>query len=382
MRQGWTIVAMVLWACGGRTLDGSSPERVDESPSATAGGNSAGRAAMGGGTSKPPTGRGGAASGGVGGTGSIAGRGGLGGSAGRGSGGGSAGEDVGPMSDGYYDPAEVYLLGTLSEGACYRDALAHPRTPNVAAVGFDCEIYATGIDPATKRFVFRHDEGDQQTLLSFRPDGNGRGVYPETPHANDERMLTKQVCANPRAYFLSPDGAPIIYQCYGSAPCDDVACLYYDQLGNEVTIAAGYYLVHRGMGGSALLRTSDAAQAWAIQDTLGSIRAVSLDFTPAEVRAHDGGFWVLRAMDRLSINFDGSVSIDGTYPAPPPWSRYAGECRFEGSGALVCFGDSTDVVFEDHIIRAELGAPEAEVIYNENSEPLVKRHISDLVTGP
>jgi hypothetical protein len=43
---------------------------------------------------------------------------------------------------------------------------------------------------------------------------------------------------------------------------------------------------------------------------------------------------------------------------------------------------STDVTFEDQILRAELDADEAEVVYTEATDPLVKVHGSSLVTGP
>jgi hypothetical protein len=35
------------------------------------------------------------------------------------------------MKTGTFDPQQVYLLGTLSEGACYLDALTHWATPGL-----------------------------------------------------------------------------------------------------------------------------------------------------------------------------------------------------------------------------------------------------------
>src|SRR6187399_2052233 len=37
------------------------------------------------------------------------------------------------------DANEVYMVGTLQEGLCGREAVAHWSQPNVALVGFDCD---------------------------------------------------------------------------------------------------------------------------------------------------------------------------------------------------------------------------------------------------
>lgn len=41
-----------------------------------------------------------------------------------------------------FDPEQVYLVGTLSEGACYRDAIAPILDPDRASIGFDCDWFS------------------------------------------------------------------------------------------------------------------------------------------------------------------------------------------------------------------------------------------------
>jgi hypothetical protein len=375
-KLGCVIGLVVLWsACGGRTLDawrGPGDDASDGDSTARGGkssmwGSTAGSSARGGSTSKPSEPSGDAAAGGLPAEGGSAGEGGA--------------PDFGPISDGIFDPGQVYLHGTLSEGACYMDALAHWATPNQAMTGFDCDVYWTGINPVDGRFVFEQGSYDDTTLYAFTPDGNGYDEYPQAPYANDIPFDT--VCVNPRGYFLDPDGGPPAYSCYGSPPCVDTECLYYDEFGNDFEVPEGYYLVHRGFDGSQLLRVADDFdETWAVMAPGGVITELIDQPISSTIRAHASGFWILIGHERWNVAFDGTFTMDGRYPDPPPSSQYEGQCAFESSGALLCFGRSTDVVFEDHILRAELDADVAELVYTEASDPRVKIHISYLVTGP
>jgi hypothetical protein len=297
------------------------------------------------------------------------------------------------MKTGTFDPQQVYLLGTLSEGACYLDALTHWATPDFALTGFDCDTSRFGgmfIRPSDGRYVFSVSASSSNDYLAFVPDGSGTEAYPKDPYTND--ILLPSVCANPRSYFLDPSGGESVYLCYGSAPCAETAtakCAYYYESEEEYAVPAGNYLVRLGFDGYALLgsRTeTTSTESWTVLTPDGELVPASQTFQAAAMRAHPEGFWLLRSsppgLQRWNLGFDGSVVLDGAYPDPPLTSAYAGGCAFEGGGAVVCMGRSTDVTFEDHILRAELDADEAEVVYTEASDPLVKVHGSSLVTGP
>jgi hypothetical protein len=54
------------------------------------------------------------------------------------------------------NPGDVYLDGTLTEGACYRDALTHWSDPNSACTGFGCYFDGRGavIRPSDGRMLY------------------------------------------------------------------------------------------------------------------------------------------------------------------------------------------------------------------------------------
>jgi hypothetical protein len=88
-----------------------------------------------------------------------------------------------------FDPSEVYLSGTLAEGTCELDAVAHWSCPNVAAVGFDCNFDGNAVTmsayvrPTDGRIVYANMFED--VIREFHCDGcphhNGLRPYPARP---------------------------------------------------------------------------------------------------------------------------------------------------------------------------------------------------------
>jgi hypothetical protein len=314
---------------------------------------------------------------------------------------------------GKYDPGEVYLWGTLSEGAGYRDALAPVLAPNNAATGFAANSSGRGsaltlvrayIDPGRRRFVFGYSNpvesaGDQ--VLAFHPDGNGCDAYPSAPHSNDEVVAA---CAdgNDRltGFFIAPDTGDIVVRC-GVCPsekCDlhstSNAAGSDSGIDREVTLPADHSLFYLGYRGSALLVHGSKL---VLKTPMEDLIPLEIDTeTALALRAHPNGFWTLRSAksgtspERLSIALDGNVTSDGQFPEPPVstiyrWPETEGDwhrCVFDAKGRVFCFAQSKLDDLTDQVIRAELGADRAEVVYAENASPLVKVHISYLVTGP
>jgi hypothetical protein len=73
--------------------------------------------------------------------------------------------------------------------------------------------------------------------------------------------------------------------------------------------------------------------------------------------------------------------VSTTYAWPEADGDWHG-CVFDAKGRVYCFAESNLDPLTRQIVRAELGAQRAEVIYSEDSSPLVRVHISCLVTGP
>lgn len=316
---------------------------------------------------------------------------------------GRANGDLTYVPTGLFDPAQVYISGTLEQGACYRDALSTWANPNQAETGFSCSgpggratPNGGSIRPSDGRFVFMHELQGLKTLRVFVPDGNGVGDYPARPHDNDPVVHT--LC-EPADYFMDPAGGDLVYACSLGAHCLRSQCSYYRESGASYPVPEGYSLLHLGLDGTALLLQRDVG--WVVRDAQGALspETTALSRLPEHmsgVRAHDGGFWLLRTAEagdrpeRLNIGLDGALSVDGQYPAPEPPSAFAwpitngdwSACAIERAGTLLCFATNTRISLDDRILRMELGANKAEVVYSEATFPLVKLHISALVTGP
>jgi hypothetical protein len=302
-------------------------------------------------------------------------------------GGGSGGGGASSVGGLRFDTGQVYLFGTLSEGAGYRDAIAHWSAPNVAQTGFSSYVDESfNIRPSDKRLVYMDTENATQ-ILAFVEDGDGRGEYPKAPRTND--IPIKTVCKNPTEFYADPSGGELVYLCYGDAPCKTSTCRYYRESGEEYLVPTGHHLLHLGYDKSALLATDN--DEWVVRNGKGDLKPVKQAIKSWRIRAHSSGFWAVgpsadsKQPVRWNVALDGTPSLDGTFPLPPPSSRYRFfpmGCALEATGATVCEGDSTDVALEDHLIRAELNKPLADVVYTEAKNPLVKIHISHLVTGP
>jgi hypothetical protein len=314
---------------------------------------------------------------------------------------GAAGDEGNQQHRGVYDPEAVHLWGTLDEGLCYRGAIAPVLDPNQAVTGFACAsdnampIYGSFIHPTKRRLLFILNHSSSSEVLLFVADGDGTGTYPTSPHANDEAIPT--VC-NGSEYgdgiagvFVTPDTGEVVYAC-SDFGCGSGDCRYFRASGDELPLPADHVLLDLGYGGSALLASNGNL---VLQSPSGEFFPLDADMKAA-FRAFPSGFWVARAAatgtspERYSALFDGTFSSDGQFPEPPVSTAYGwresggdfSQCRFDGAGALFCFAESSLDSQVDQIVRADLGAQRAAVVYTEAAAPLVRIHIAYLVTGP
>jgi hypothetical protein len=292
------------------------------------------------------------------------------------------GDDGGALD--VFDPDEVYIAGTLSEGACFLDAMAHWSTPNDAATGFDCYFGDADaiIRPSDGRMIYTNIF--ENLLREFHCDecpfsGVSPFVsqYPESPLSNDT-ILPTPACDPERLgssllEFRVAPTSEYLYRCGAG---------WLNLAGEVVYDLSSGPLVHLGYDGLGLTQE-------AILDLDAGTAAPFVGFTSMELiqtaRADpSGGFWFVVGPPALPVlwhvRVGGHVTELGTYPPLPEGQFGAYDYALLPGGELfqqaINFTDPFDVIY-----RRELGVP-AELVYTEADDPLVRLHSSSLVTGP
>jgi len=284
---------------------------------------------------------------------------------------------------GSFYPTEVYLFGTLSEGACYMDAIAHWSAPDEPLVGFDC--YADGqtavIRPSDGRLLYTNTF--EYLIREFHCDG-----CPDW-HAGDG--YPGQVLDNDTALPSAPCGGGNYVQQFLVAPNGDVLhrCAleetWHDRNGN-LAYDGSEHLLHLGADHGALTATSVVNLASKTSLPLQGLVDAGPGFLAVRALS-PSGFWVVLSGESADeaelwhIASSGAATLVGLYPPLPPFHQAsASSSRLDGQGRLFQFG-TDDVASRDLILRRTIGG-QSEVVYSEASDPAVKIHISALFTGP
>jgi hypothetical protein len=315
---------------------------------------------------------------------------GAGGRAGRDAGvvgtGGGAGDCAGALTGDVLDPDDIYLAGTLQEGACYRDALANWACPNSAVTGFDCYFdgNAAGgtrpsaqIRPTDGRLIYTNTF--EELIREFHCDlcpylqGN---AYPEHPLANDTVVPTDCELSQGRVAFLvSPTGV-IVYYCPGAREWRDLSHKFiHSDDGSDPLLHLGYQNM--------------ALKQKAVVD-LGLRSATPIKGLPNgpwdAIRAEPSGSFIVAIRSTETpeslwgIDKSGEATLRGQYPPLPASTSLPSQGQLEPGGALVQFAEGPGV-FEDVIVRRTIDG-RSDVVYSDARGPLVKIHISGLITGP
>ena len=290
-------------------------------------------------------------------------------------------EDAGPPDPdrSFFDPEQVYLFGTLSEGACYRDAVAPVEAPSDAVVGFACDANeSTGwIRPTDGRLLYT-DGQLQDTVVVFTCDGctkvTAGDPYPTDPLANDDRIeLPCPGAALRIGYQLAPNGR--VYHL-----CNDG---WYDQDGDRIPTREAYLIVHLGPDDTALLSNN------VLDLTSGEMAPLSglADLDPLAARALEDGYWIAiqssatEPTELWHVALDGTATQLGTYPPLPANQSGPYGAKLDGQGRLFQMARDTTESSRDTIVRRSIDG-QSQVVYDEADDPLVKIHISSLFTGP
>lgn len=278
-----------------------------------------------------------------------------------------------------FNPDCVYLLGTLSEGAAYLDAIIHPSKPNEIHAGFGLDTSGGAIRPTDGRLFF--DDSDEIYVFSddayvYAKDNFGNPNYPASSLANDTLVSTPACTSGWPAWIngFFPDDGAAFYSCGGSP-------VYLE--GSSAALPMAGYVLAPAPGRAALI-TKGYGQL-SVQLSSGQELAVAPlpMFQGAIARFVDGHFVVAlikgpSSAEMRTIALDGTTTYVGEYGiGAGPSPKWAG-AKLEGDGSVVAFTLDT-ATGVDRIERYRVGTPRT-VVYDETGKK-VKIHISQLVTG-
>lgn len=282
---------------------------------------------------------------------------------------------------GLFDPSEVYIWGTLSEGACYRDMISHWSTPNVGSTGFPC--YADAPSASIRSdgvIVYADSSGERvheyQCDYCYWTSARDVSDYPNDPLANDPTLSIPN-CANPRMVQLGITG-DTMQLCFNT---------WYSPSGVALPDLGPLDPINLGHGGMLLTRdgvvdVSDGSLtpfSGLPYGTVHTARVIDADtwrvvFEPTGLGAGD-------LPERWTITTAGVATYEGQFPARPSGLRvYMSSAKLDGDGDLFERGYHQDGSADDVVVRSNFGGS-ATIVYDEGTDPLIKMHISDLITG-
>lgn len=399
------LITIVLFAALGACGSEDRPAALSTSYFGTGGTAQTGGASGDGGSVQPGGAGGQAGSGGTGGqTGATGGQGG-------GTGGQSAGTGGGPAPDCSFNPSDVYLHGTLGEGASYLDAIASPLTPREFCVGFpSVSPYAT---PAIRRSdnALVYVDSDTRLVRQFVPEtlvwdyDSKAWTYPDDPAANDPIVATPNCVGSvPVDLHTIPEDGTVVYRC-GSGE--------YVSGDGDPFGTPGMDLLAIGEGGLLLASGTDAHDSELVLIDKQGVETV-VEGGPEHVvrlaRWSEGGFWLVALgstleapSERWRLTSEGAITFEGTYcddlmlPGEHGDAPEVGDdARLDAQGNLWQEASYLDEDgLQDVVVKRVLAPGTCEVVYDEKTLPgntwedweatpptlAVHDHISYLATG-
>lgn len=285
--------------------------------------------------------------------------------------------DGGALRGDVFDPNEVYVVGTLQEGACGRDVVAHWSSMDDAVAGFSCNFAGNrgAIRPGDGRLVYADAPGIE--LREFHCDAcpvDSALNYP-SPVLDNDPVLPAPACKKDGSsslfFRLGPDGE-YAYQCNFN-PND-----WYDGSGALVFSDEDESLIRLGHDRLALTGSSVVELDTGTRTPISGLPAgiISARADPSD------GFRVVvntTPLELWHVAPDGNADLVGTFP-PLPDGHQALATALDGCDALyrVTFIASTGL---DAVVRQPLDGV-AEIVFTESDDSLVRIHDAGLFTGP
>lgn len=281
---------------------------------------------------------------------------------------------TGDVPNGVLNPDEGYLFGTVVEGLCGADAIAHWSDPDVAAAGFDCyanESTARIRNDGTLLYTNTFEDKLREFHCDSCPAWAPGMPYPSNVLANDTILATPPCEATAVSGFITGITGDRLHRC---------GATWYTASGTSVPLTGtplSYGFANKVLTATAIVDIATGAQVPLTGLPTGATLLTTRVAGPTS-------FWMARhtagQTTRWRIDHSGVATLEGTYPAPPANHSPAGSARLDGSGHLFQEGWGPGS-FEDMILYRNLNGL-SEVVYTEATNPGVKIHISSLVTGP
>ncbi|RKH54582.1 hypothetical protein D7V93_25365 [Corallococcus llansteffanensis] len=297
---------------------------------------------------------------------------------------------------------DVLIWGTLSEGACYADAISSVLTPTRAQVGFGCysSVDDNAVVSPSGRVHYIDGEKDPARLKVFVPDAfkvEGRTrSYPSDGAANDTQLPTPGCSATQdvASFVMQAGTGAIAYNCGGVGGGNT----YYNLQGGVV--ASGHRLIAWNASDHLLAsETSSDLVVLTPTRTVVPVTGLPVDRTFIDARARPTGFRLalFRSTDVQQlwhIDQEGVATLEGTYGAFPENVYGGGYGVLDSAGALHVESSRRDKVFVDVVVRRPADGSPGTIVYSEDSAPASVNyaanyeqlfnymHISYLFAGP
>jgi hypothetical protein len=294
---------------------------------------------------------------------------------------------------------DILLWGTLSEGACYMDAISRIQTPTVVQVGFGCysSFNGTPVVSHDGRVFYIDGEEDPERVKIFVPDAfkreDDRRVYPSDGNLNDTRIAAPGCAADEDVtdFVLRAGSRSVIHRCARSST-------YYDGAGAVVYSdgrlsswnAQDYLLAFDSFGRPRVLTPAR---------TIVAITGLPATTSVIDTRAHPTGFWI--ALDAAGgveqlwhVANDGVATLQGTYGEFPPETRGGSGGVMDSAGALFTETYLETTGLFDAVVKRRPDGSTGTIIYSEKNAPELVNyetnyeknfnfiHISTLFSGP
>lgn len=273
---------------------------------------------------------------------------------------------------------DVLIWGTLSEGACYRDAISSVLNPTRVQVGFGCGVGSPDATVSPNgRIYYVDDDMDPARIRIFVPDGfptkDGKRVYPDDGSKNDPKVPAPGCAAtvDVRTFIMQAGTGSIIYSCME----DKAGLRYYDTNGTVVTdlshpVAwnAENYILIKGDYGTASVLAPD-------RTTVVPVVGLPDRWAYIDARADSTGFRMAITDENSTsrqqlwhISNEGFASVQGVYGAYPEHVYYygGGGGILDSAGALVTQSGRDDKALVDVVIRRTPDGARGVIIYSED----------------
>jgi hypothetical protein len=288
-----------------------------------------------------------------------------------------------------FDPAEVYIYGTLGPGGGGLDVVSTWQNPNIYAAGFPYDSPDERAFWVWKEQIVYIPYGGGG-IRTFEPDvvSGQAGLnfdYPKGPEQNDPTLSTPPCLANdggPRTFMASPDER-LIYLCGDDSWYEDGKPAFQpDGAVSEMLVFGydGWLLFDRSFPFIFNVAENQryTPESWNTNRvTLSAWRAAVDGFDVVVKSPTDDD-----TPELWHIDFAAQATLIGTYPLPPAELTDAWDLRLSASGELFEMRSNADALKDTDVIVRRTIDGESEIVYTEANDPRVKLHGSHLFTGP